>query len=69
MTEKRLYELNSMQETIRGFEKLRSDLEKDYWVKFKTPNQEISLPVPLRGALLEWVTQQLTEAKKKFEEA
>ena len=69
MTEKRLYELNSMQETIRGFEKLRSELEKDHWVIFKTPSHEISLPIPLRRALLEWVTQQLTEAKKKFEEA
>lgn len=69
MTEKRLYELNSLQETIRGFEKLRSELEKDHWVRFKTPDHEIPLQVPLRRELLEWVTQQLTEAKKKFEEA
>ena len=69
MTDKRLYELNCMKETIRGFEKLLSDLERDHWVRFKTPDHEIPLPIPLRCSLKEWVEQQLAEAKKEFEEA
>lgn len=69
MTEKRLYELNSLQETIRGFEKLLLEIEKDHWVRFKTPSHEIPLPIPLRCELKEWVEQQLSEARKKFEEA
>lgn len=69
MTDKELFRLNDLQATIRGLEKLISEIENDHWVKFQTPSREIPVPITLRVSLKEWAERQLAEAKKEFEEA
>ena len=69
MTDKELFRLNSLQQAIRSYEKVLSELEKDHWLSFKTPSCEVPLPIPHRCDLKEWIEQQLAKAKKEFEEA